>query len=285
MAPAEPPKLEDVIRNVIASVATAIGVIGLLAAVGGAVTWLRVTQVGIPTQTALSVTPKHDLIALGATGLVIFVGLAVLIVAALFALDPKGHGEGPTVWTALFLVVGALYYVVRVADFDGRSERILIATVIALAICCVRIARATGERFVPFGVTVFFAVLLFGAVVTYRAESDHPRVQPAAVLRGDERTGLVGFFVAATDDRIYIARLTRESRPGALYDFKRDDKTRLAVGRRIRCESGRGKAVKCVAAGKAAIGLRRQLLADRRKTATPPTKAKKKPKQKAGKSD
>ena len=274
MAPTEAPKLVDVIRAVIASVATAIGVFGLLAAVGGAVTWLRVTQIGLPTQTALSVTPKPDLIALGATGLIIFVGLAALIVAALFAIDPKGHGEGTTVWMGVFLVAGALFYVVWVADFDGRSERILIATVIALAICCVRIARGTGDRFVPFGLSVFFAVLLFGAAVTYRTESDHPRVQPAAVLHGDERTGLVGFFIAATDDRIYIARLTRGSRPGAVYDIKRDEKTRLAVGRRIGCESGRGKDVKCVAAAKAAITLRRQLLADRRKTAPAAKKSK-----------
>jgi len=98
-------------------------------------------------------------------------------------------------------------------------------------------------------------------------------VQPAAVL-GAHGQGLVGFFVAATDDKIYIARLAHGGRPGALYDLERGDGTRLAVGRRMRCESGTGPKVKCMSAAKAAIELRKQLLADRRKTAATPAKKK-----------
>lgn len=255
--------LNDVIRNVVAAIATAVGVVGLLAVVGGAVTWLRFSQTGLPTQTALSVTPKHDLISLGATGLVIFVGLATLIVAGLFAINPTGE---PGRWTrvvAALLVVGAFYYVVLASDFERRSEAILLVAAAALAVGCLRVASATDDRFVPFGLAVFFAVLLFGAAVTYRKESDHPSVQPAAVLQGKAQDAFVGYFVAATDDRIYLARLTDGDEPGALYDVKRDAETRLAVGRRLQCESGHGPNVQCAAAATAAAALAHQLLLDR----------------------
>lgn len=265
--------LKDVIRTVVAAVATAVGTVGLLAVVGGAVTWLRMSETGLPTQTALSVTPKTDLVGLGATGLVIFAGIAILAVAGLYAVDPTGVGRG-TLLAAFLLVVAALLSLGFAGDFGGESIVILIVAIIALAAACLQISASTGRRFVPFGVAVFFSVLLFGAAVTYRTESDHPKVQPAAVLRGEEPTGLVGFFVAATDDRIYIARLTRGTRPGALYNIKRDDTTRLAVGRRMRCE-GRGVNVKCADAHKAAIALRKQLLADRRRTTSKPTAKKK----------
>jgi hypothetical protein len=278
--PESPWKLSPLIRAVVATVATAIGVVGLLAVVGGAVAWLRYSQVGLPTQTALSLTPKNDLVSLGATGLVIYIGLALLLVAALFAVDPKGIVTGATFAAVVLLAIGVALYVVFLGDFGGGSRALLLLAVIALAAACLRLGRATENRFLPFAVAVFFAVLLFGAAVTYRLESDQPKVQPAAILQGAQKNGLAGFFVSATDDRIYLARLDLGGRPGAVYDFKRDDKTRLAVGRRMRCESGQGPEVKCVAAAKAAVALRRQLLADRRKTTAA---AKKKAKKKATK--
>jgi hypothetical protein len=184
--------LNDVIRSFVVAVATAIGVVGLLAVVGGAVYWLRISQIGLPTQTTLSVTPKNDLVGLGATGLVIFVGLAVLLVAALYAADPKGRVTKATLLTVAVVGVAALGYV-WLGPFEFKSRVLLTVALLALGVACLRIAGAPDKPFVPFGVAVFFSVLLFGAAVTYRTESDHPKVQPAAILRGDDKNGLIGF--------------------------------------------------------------------------------------------
>jgi len=271
--------LGGVTRAVVAAVATAIGVVGLATLVGGAVTWVRLSQIGLPTQTAVSVMPKNDLVALGATGLVIYVGLAILLVAALLAIDPTGRVTGLTVVLLVVLAMVAAIYVLAAA-FSWTSRWLLLGALVALLAACVRIGPATGRRFLPFGVAVFFAVLLFGAAKTYRFESDHPKVQPAAVLQSADKTGLIGYFVAATDDRIYLARLERGGRPGALFDFKRDAKTRLAVGRRMDCEFGHGTNVACTEAAIAAEELRMKLLADRRHTKAVAAKGKKKAKKK-----
>jgi hypothetical protein len=275
----EPWKLSPVIRAVLAAVATAIGVVGLATLVGGAVTWVRLSQVGLPTQTALSLLAKNDLVALGATGLVIYVGLAILLVAVLFAADPTGRVTGFTLLTLLVLGIAAVVYVLAAA-FSWTSRAVLIAVVIALFAACLRLGPATDKRFLPFGVAAFFGVLLFGAATTYRFESDHPKVQPAAVVQ-DKGPGVIGFFIAASEDRVYLARLQRGDRPGALYDLNRDSKTRFAVGRRMSCEFGHGVNVACTEAILAAGELRKKLISDRRRSkALVAMKAKKKKRKK-----
>jgi hypothetical protein len=191
-----PLDIKDTIKALIGAVATAVGVVGLLTVVGGAVTWLRFRELGLPAQTAVALMPKDDLVNLGATGMVIFVGIGILVVAALFALDPSGRVTPGTLVALVFLFVGLLVYVYLEDDFQTRSKLTLGVLAFLLVLASLQVARLTGVRFIPVGVAVFFAVLIFGGAWTYRYESDNTKAQPAAVLRGDEKKGLIGYFVA-----------------------------------------------------------------------------------------
>jgi hypothetical protein len=231
-------------------------------------------QIGIPTQTALSVTPRRDLVVLGATSLSLYVGLAILVVALLYATDPTGLVTGFTFLTLFLLGAVAVVYVLFAA-YGWWSRALLIGAIVVLVAACARVGPMTGQRFLPFGVAVFFAVLLFGAATTYRFEADHTKVQPAAIVPA-KGPGLIGFFVAATDDKIYLARTEQGERPSGLYEFNRDGKTLLSVGRRIECDSGRGTTVACIDALIRAGELRRKLVADRRRLNAPPQSKRKK---------
>lgn len=233
------------------------------------------SQIGVPTQTALSVTPRRDLVVLGATGLVLYVGLAILVVALLFAADPSGLITGFSLVTLSLLGLAAIVYVL-VAAFSPLSKIVLVGAILVLVAACLRVGPASGRRFLPFGVAVFFAVLLFGAATTYRFEADHTKVQPAAMVPA-QGPGLIGFFVASTDDKVYLARTELGERPSGLYAFDREAKTLLAVGRRVECDSGRGTTVVCADALIRAGELRRKLVSDRRRlNARPVAKPKKK---------
>jgi hypothetical protein len=97
--------------KVLTAAASAIGAIGAVAAVGGAIMWLRFYEVGLPAYRAVDVLPRHTLIVIGATALVVFVGLGLAAVAVLYALDPKG-AAGKATFVVLFLMTaGATAYV------------------------------------------------------------------------------------------------------------------------------------------------------------------------------
>jgi hypothetical protein len=273
-ATVEASPLASAVRGVVAAIATAIGVVGLATLVGGGVTWIRMSQIGIPTQTALSVTPRRDLVVLGATSLSLYVGLAILVVALLFATDPTGRVTGFTL-LALFLMGGAAIVYVLVAAYEWWSRALLIGAIVVLVAACARVGPMTGRRFLPFGIAVFFAVLLFGAATTYRFEADHVKVQPAAIVPA-EGPGLIGFFVASTNDKIYLARTEQGERLSGLFEFNRDAQTLVAVGRRFECDFGRGTTVACSDALIRAGELRKKLLSDRRRlNARPQAKPKK----------
>lgn len=79
-----------------------------------------------------------------------------------------------------------------------------------LYVACLSVARATSETFRWYGLTVFLAVALFGAVISALRVLDTEQVQAAAVLLKDENQPICGVYVTETSDRFYLARLDRD---------------------------------------------------------------------------
>jgi hypothetical protein len=76
----------NVVLQVLAAVATGIGVLGFVTFFGGAILWVRAREAGLPANDAVAVIPKPVLVTTGASFLVPAVLLALLAVGAIYAI-------------------------------------------------------------------------------------------------------------------------------------------------------------------------------------------------------
>jgi hypothetical protein len=88
---------------------------------------------------------------------------------------------------------------------------LLLAVVLAGAVVVVG-WRTQG--FALFGASLFLAVLVFGSARTLGRAWDRPKLQPIAVLRTGADPGIIGYYIAGTSDRVYLAKLAEEVPPG-----------------------------------------------------------------------
>jgi lysophospholipase L1-like esterase len=103
----------------------------------------------------------------------------------------------------------AMTLLVCLAIFLVRDEAWLAFSAIAavaLAGLCLAIAWASKERFIPFAITVFFTVCVFGAVLACLRIVDSPQAQPVAILLKD-KTSVCGVWVGESSGRVWYARL------------------------------------------------------------------------------
>jgi hypothetical protein len=101
-----------------------------------------------------------------------------------------------------------LYRVIR--ERSGDEEWWVLGTyvlVVLLYFACISVARATDRGFRWYGLAVFLAVAVFGAVASTMRAADNLKIQAAAVLLKDENQPICGVFVAETSDRFYLGRL------------------------------------------------------------------------------
>ncbi len=110
-----------------------------------------------------------------------------------------------------------------------------------LAAANVGVARVTGNRFLWYGVSVFFSVAVFGAVSNAVRTNYEPEAQAVAVLlKSSPPRGITGLYVAETDKRLYLGRVCApppmkgDKRPqrktGPLLWVERDDVLEASIG-------------------------------------------------------
>jgi hypothetical protein len=75
------------------AIAGAIGVIGFVALVGGAIQWVRFWSAGLPADQAVRAMPEAELVTIGAVSLVAFTVLGLLLVLLLYVLDSDGNAS------------------------------------------------------------------------------------------------------------------------------------------------------------------------------------------------
>ncbi|HTZ86783.1 MAG TPA: hypothetical protein VMB05_08955 [Solirubrobacteraceae bacterium] len=128
---------------------------------------------------------------------------------------------------ALVIVgVGFYFFVEEVA-----WAAVLFVAVALLAAMNVLVARAT-DKFVLYGVSVFFSVLLFGAALTIARTLHEPKVQPVALLRKGSEVGMCGVYITQTKDRVYVGRLNlpKYRRPGLIFWIPTSEVELVSVG-------------------------------------------------------
>jgi hypothetical protein len=280
--------------RLVAALGTTAGFVTLVAGTGGALLWVRFWSAGLPADQALAVVPRNQLVAAGAVTLGVYIVLALIAVAMVYAIESGGRATSgmriglagivsaqlvvvvliveDEFWkrlvgiliaaaylglvlisctVALFVdereeskghlsrrervnplgitlsVVGVavttvIFYFLYQDDAAGRdfapSAAVLVAA--GLAAICFGIAESSGTRFWPYALSVFFSVVIFGAVFSTLRMLEHPKLSPVGLVRnaGNETSGLIGLLVARTDDRYWLAAVSKKCEDGAIAD-------------------------------------------------------------------
>jgi len=124
---------------------------------------------------------------------------------------------------------------------------------IVLGLACLGAAR--GEKFFWLGLSVFVTAGLLGALITLFRTEATPKLKPIAVLR-HEGQPVCAYFIAQTDDRLYLARNTpkkddaKHAVAGSGYLFSIPDKkvAQTSIGAPINLERARDRMPRMLAA-------------------------------------
>ena len=195
--------------------------LGLVTLAGGAVLYERFAASDIPTERAVAVVPRDDLLVLGAEPLVPFAAVVILIVFLLWLAGAAGQrwtGLNEHQWVsiaalALLAALGAFLYYYRYAPAPNhRDEAVVFGAAFLGAGACIATWWAPGDdgSFGWFAVLTACVIVGVGLTVTYEQTTERPAVRPAAVVFNDSQRGISGIIVAETSSDIYIAKVSRQ---------------------------------------------------------------------------
>ena len=208
--------------------AAGIGVLGLVAGVGGAIMYARFSQAGLPAEQAVAVQPRGVLVAVGAETLIPMAGavlVALTVYAVLSWLVRKrigvwavGHlrilrpdGAIAVIW-ALGAAGAVIFYYTQSANHVPYNSVLAVTGVaVGASLIWVMVTDLGVPLAIRFVVLAALAAVVAGWIGWIRAE-DNPILRSAAVLF-DQPAGArttpprvsEGIFVAETNDRIYLA--------------------------------------------------------------------------------
>lgn len=121
--------------------------------------------------------------------------------------DRRQRGSRSTIIFSTAVVLAVEMALVFARGAPSLPQTILLAAIaVVLTLTTLRLAEST-PGFAVFGVSIFVSILLFGTATTLLSTYHTPKVQPMALLRSGQDTGLTGFFVAETSDRVYLVRI------------------------------------------------------------------------------
>src|SRR3954454_3180577 len=84
-------RLLDALFQALPALLGAIGFLGFVAAVGGAIEWVRFNAAGLPDDPAVRVMPKTELMSIGAAAINLFAPAGAVAVLLVYALDRRGE--------------------------------------------------------------------------------------------------------------------------------------------------------------------------------------------------
>jgi hypothetical protein len=148
---------------------------------------------------------------------------------------------------ALLILAGAVIagFVLVVHFKSSRWLLVMFAVAVLLATMNLGIARAT-QRFVWYGLSVFFSVLLFGVALTIARTMRSPEIQPVALLRKSSDAGICGVYITETGKRVYMGWIQADGGDvkhgtGRIFWVPLDDVELVSVGPLQKIEDARGR--------------------------------------------
>ena len=211
-----------------------------LVIVGSGVTWERFDQAGLPATQALDVVPESQLLKEGAKALFVAVVIGLFAVVAVFAFNPNA-----VITRGSFVVLGLLWLGAVLYAWLGTPVGFVTVVILAvvaglLALASLGVGGVTGDYFGPFAAALFFATVIYAGVLNFAVAANEDLVQPVAALKEKSGHGLHGFYVADTEDFIYLGLIREDyvgnrmgdddAPPIPLYRLPREDETRFLLG-------------------------------------------------------
>lgn len=195
----------------------AAGLGALMAFVGGAILWIRFDELRLPADHAVNLLPNQLLVVVGAHSIATPVAVGAFA-ALVFVLINSLEGQRErkrlrVIVLALLTVPFAIIAFLRVQPYDLFPEWIVTLLALALAGFVLAVAiRAPQPSGLPWVVFAVFA--LCGAVVAIMRTTGAPTMEPVALLLKGTPSGVSGFYIGQTTDRVYIAPLPGTGDPG-----------------------------------------------------------------------
>ncbi len=246
-------QLLETAKVVVSALATAVVSIGFVAFVGAAILWTRFHVAELPADQAVAVTPREQLVVIGATALVLFALLGAAAALGVYLLDRKGRATRRMVRGLVALGVVQLAVAIVLADFPVL-DAVLLVVGFALAGILLSRALAAGTSLAvrvaaALPVAIAFAVLcdqepwlgqatgvvlVLGLLNLAAAAASGERFLPLgfAVVASVAVFGAFFTFARAVDaPRVQAAAVLRSDDPRggcALYVTETDDRLYLA---------------------------------------------------------
>jgi hypothetical protein len=198
--------------------AAVVGVGAVMSFVGGALLWIRFNELRLPADQVVTLLPKQLLLIVGAHAIAVPVGVgafAALVFILANALDPTGDHTGRRkllVW--LFGLPSAAIAFLLVSAYDVWPEQIITIVVLLLG-ALVLWATARGHvhhHMLPWVVLAVWT--LCAGVVAVMRTTGAPTMEPVAVVLDGSPSGIGGFYIGQTSDRLYVAPLPGSGDPG-----------------------------------------------------------------------
>ncbi|HKG39783.1 MAG TPA: hypothetical protein VKB25_12395 [Conexibacter sp.] len=189
------------------------GLATLITFAGGAVLWIRFSELDLPADQVVTLLPKQLLLTTGARellGPVVIGGLLALLVVVALPLRGKGIGLRILFWTGLGLLLLAILVVVMALVWDGTwAARLAMALAALIGLVAILVAAllTPSGRYVALAWTSAGAILLIAVALVILRESARPQLEPVAVLLRGRPDSVVGFYIGQTTDRLYVAPL------------------------------------------------------------------------------
>jgi hypothetical protein len=225
---------------VLVAVATAIGTLGWVAFIGGAILWISFSRANLPAAEAVARVPTGVLVATGAE-FVVWAALAALVMivvslVVLYLFDDRVQSirlmhrayaapvASPTPDLKEPIVLGLLPGALLAGTAVGFAFAVDLGYGHVpwpwgvVVVCAAGVAAgfvgailySTTAKFSVIGVFALVAVPLVMAIATYYRAQAAPRVEPVALLRSDG-SPFVGFFIAQTTDRVYVGTFDEQT--------------------------------------------------------------------------
>lgn len=196
----------------------AAGIAALVTFVGGAILWIRFSELNLPADQAVNLLPKQLLLVVGAHSIAGPAGVGLLAALAFYLLNPY-RGGAPRRWlfraAVLVPVVGSVIVVVALVwSFDVWPEQLLMLAAIVLGLAAIFVVAAVPAGRGHMATLLFLVFLLCGAVLAVVRTLGAPAMEPVAVVLSGKPEGVGGFYIGQTSDRLYIAPLPGTGDPG-----------------------------------------------------------------------
>jgi hypothetical protein len=137
-SPSATSRLVDLLLQALPAIGGAIGFVGFVAVIGGAIEWVRFSSAELPADHAVGVIPRAQLVTIGAVSMIAFTLLGLLAVLVALLIDRRGNASAPTWRGVVALSVAGLITSAAFADLGGWALAAVIAWIVVIGALSVR---------------------------------------------------------------------------------------------------------------------------------------------------